>query len=139
MHLKVWEIITMATAVGGFLLLHLAIFGIMAGSAVFLLNAAAVIFLLSCLTATSLYGLDAILLRTPVVGAFYERFFRGQSYFREDTRQMYLQTVDGLVRGAVEEVAGQTPGGVKFMQEDLATGIGLFGWIRELFRRPWSR
>lgn len=139
MHLKVWEIVAMAAAISGFLLLHMAIFGINAGSAVFLLNAAAVIFLLNCLTATSLYGLDAILLRTPVVGAFYERYFRGNSYFREDTRQMYLQTVDGLVRGAVEEVAGQTPGGVKFMQDDIETNIGLFGWIRELFRRPWSR
>ena len=129
----------MAAAVAGLVMLHMAIFGAIAGPAVFLLNGAAAIFLLNCLTATGLYGLDAILLRTPVVGAFYERFFRGHSYFREDTRQMYLQTVDGLVRGAVEEVAGQVPGGVKFVQEEVDTGLGLLGWIREILRRPWSR
>ncbi len=138
MSLKLWEVVVMAILVSCVLLVHVAVFGLIGGPAIFLLNGAAVIFLLNCLTATQLYGVDAILLRTPVVGAFHERYFRGNSYFRDDTRQMYLQTVDGLVRAAVEAAVGEkTPGGVKFTEEHATTGWGLWGRFLELLRRPW--
>ena len=39
-------------------------------------------------------------------GPIYERFFRKETYYRQDTRLMYLDTVNAVVKAAVEETTG---------------------------------
>lgn len=136
--LRLWEIAAMAAATAGLVLLHAAVFGRVAGPVLFLLNVAAVLFLANGLLASGLYGLDAVLLKLPVLGKFYERFMRGDSYFRDDSRQMYREAVDSLVRQAVEEAAGaKVPGGVRFKGHYAITRLGLLGRIREALKIPW--
>ena len=48
--------------------------------------------------------LDAILLKIPVVGTIYEDWFRVETYYREDTRNLYLQ----LLPQFIEELAKET-------------------------------
>jgi hypothetical protein len=48
--------------------------------------------------------LDATLLKTPVIGPLYEVFFRMETYHREDTRLMYVSTVNSITEKLVEEV-----------------------------------
>ena len=55
--------------------------------------------------ARSWNGLDDLLLRLPVIGALYEAVFRAESYYRDDTRRMYVSVVDFLVREKVREFA----------------------------------
>jgi hypothetical protein len=53
-----------------------------------------------------LHDVDAMLIKSPVVGPIYERFFRKETYYREDTRLMYHDTVNEIVKTKVEEVTG---------------------------------
>jgi len=47
---------------------------------------------------------DMALLRLPIIGRLYDRFLRKETYYREDTRLMYLATVPAVVKKLVEEV-----------------------------------
>jgi hypothetical protein len=56
--------------------------------------------------AMGLRDLDTALIKIPVVGPVYERFLRKETYYREDTRLMYLDTVNSVVKALVEETTG---------------------------------
>jgi len=58
-----------------------------------------------------LANLDTTLIKTPLLGPVYERWFRKETYYREDTRVMYLETVPAIVKKLVEDVTAAT--GVK--------------------------
>jgi len=47
--------------------------------------------------------LDAILLRIPVVATIYEDWFRVETYYREDSRNLYLKLLPALIKEAAEE------------------------------------
>lgn len=51
-----------------------------------------------------LKNLDATLLKIPVIGPIYEVFFRKETYYRQDTRLMYLTTVNSITEALVGEV-----------------------------------
>lgn len=53
-----------------------------------------------------LKDLDATLIKSPIVGPIYERWIRKETYYREDTRIMYRETVDAVVKAKVEEATG---------------------------------
>lgn len=48
--------------------------------------------------------LDAALIKSPVLGPIYECWFRKETYYRIDTRLMYLDTVSNVVKELAEEV-----------------------------------
>jgi hypothetical protein len=56
--------------------------------------------------AMGLKDLDATLIKSPVVGPIYENWFRKETYYRHDTRLMYLDTVNAVVKAKVEETTG---------------------------------
>jgi hypothetical protein len=58
---------------------------------------------------------DASLLKTPVIGPIYEKLFRKETYYRQDTRLMYLQTVPAVVKEIAEEIT--TAKGVKLLKQ----------------------
>lgn len=47
--------------------------------------------------------LDTLLLKIPVVGTIYEDWFRVETYYREDTRSLYLQLLPQLIQEIAEE------------------------------------
>ncbi len=53
-----------------------------------------------------LADLDATLLKIPLLGPVYERWFRKETYYRQDTRLVYLETVPKLIKELAEEVTG---------------------------------
>jgi hypothetical protein len=61
-----------------------------------------------------LHDLDAMLIKSPVVGPIYEVFFRKETYYRTDTRLMYLDTVSEVVKAIVEESTGAQ--GIKLLR-----------------------
>ena len=61
------------------------------------------IYALRNLVSLGLADLDATLLKLPLFGPVYERFFRKETYYREDTRLMYLTVVEGVVKKLVEQ------------------------------------
>lgn len=63
--------------------------------------------------------LDALLLKIPVVSTIYEDWFRMDTYYRLDTRTLYVKVLPALIRAAAEEVCGEK--GVKLVRQDLPT------------------
>lgn len=61
------------------------------------------IYTLRNLVSLGLADLDATLMKLPLFGSVYERFFRKETYYREDTRLMYLTVVEGVVKKLVEQ------------------------------------
>lgn len=138
MSLRWWEVLAILALTAGVMALHWMVFGWIWGAAIFLLNIASFLFLLNSLVATGQHGLDAVLLKVPVIGAFYERFLRGYGYYRDDTRRMYCAGIDQLLRGAVEEFTSAMPeGSVLFEEEPAAAGIHLWNRIRKGLKFPW--
>lgn len=79
-------------------------FGIISGVFVLFMVLAASCYIMRNAVALGLRDLDTTLLKTPVIGPVYEVLFRKETYFRQDTRLMYLSTVNGITEALVEEV-----------------------------------
>jgi hypothetical protein len=62
-----------------------------------------------------LSDIDAALLKIPAVGPIYERMFRRETYYRYDTRLMYLDTVPAVIQSLADEVTAAK--GVKLIRE----------------------
>jgi len=65
--------------------------------------------------ALGLSDVDAMLLKSPVVGAIYERVFRKDTYYRQDTRLMYLDTIPQVVQKLADDVTGAK--GIKLVRQ----------------------
>ena len=52
----------------------------------------------------ALSDLDSFLLKIPVISTVYEHWFREDTFYRVDTRLVYLQRVPALVRELAEEI-----------------------------------
>lgn len=77
-------------------------FGLFKGTIVLLIGLLVVIRLFHF----ALRDLDDFLIKDPTLGPIYERFFRKETYYRQDTRLMYLDTVNVVVKEAMEEITG---------------------------------
>lgn len=65
--------------------------------------------------AMGLHDLDALLIKIPALGPIYERWFRKDTYYREDTRLVYLEAVSKLVKETAEEITAAK--GVKLVEQ----------------------
>ena len=115
----------------GIFLLYVAVFGMVWGIAVASLSVISVLYLLNNIVAMGLYDLDAVLMKIPVIGGFYEALLRPNTYYREDTRLMYCDLVNRIVRSKVEEFAGeQDVTNVDFLSDPVPLGTGLSQLVR---------
>jgi len=94
--------------------LFLQFFGFLLGTLFAALALLVIIWTLRDPVAIGLANLDATLMKAPGIGPVYERFFRKETYYRQDTRVMYLQTVPAIVKHLVEELTAAK--GVKLSQ-----------------------
>lgn len=101
--LRGWEVLVFLLGVGAFAASYWYVFGLVTGGIV--LGVSLLMLLVMLISARSWNGLDDLLLRLPVVGAFYEAIFRADSYYRDDARRMYVSVVDHVVREKVREYA----------------------------------
>lgn len=112
--IKLWELLV---AFFGFCVTYYIfyrVFGFFFGSVLLLVALCGLVYLLRNAIAMGLRDLDATLIKIPVIGPIYEVFFRKETYYRQDTRLMYLETVSTVVRELVEEVAAAK--GVRMLQ-----------------------
>jgi hypothetical protein len=80
--------------------------GIILGIGILIVGFIAAIYLLRNAVSLGLKDLDATLIKSPVVGPIYENWFRKETYYRQDTRLMYRDTVNDVVKAKVEEATG---------------------------------
>lgn len=74
--------------------------------------------------ALGLKDLDASLLKTPVIAPLYEIFLRKETYYREDTRLMYLTTVREINQRLVEDVTAAK--GIKLLKRHERKPLDLY-------------
>lgn len=86
------------------LALFILLFGWFWGFFIMLICLAAGTWFLRNIVSHGLTDLDATLLRIPVLGPIYERFFRAITYYRIDTTLMFQQAVHGAVMEAIDEL-----------------------------------
>jgi hypothetical protein len=103
--IKLWQLVFMLASIFIFAGIFWKIFGLILGSVAIVAALLIAAYLLRNAVALGLRDLDAMLLQSPF-GAIYERFFRKETYYRVDTRLMYLDTVNEIVKAKVEETTG---------------------------------
>jgi len=64
---------------------------------------------------TAFSDLDELLLKIPVVATIYEDWFRVDTYYRDDTRTLYLKLVPGIVQAVADEISAAK--GVKLVRQ----------------------
>lgn len=111
--IEIWQLIVVLLVFGVSIPLSFAVCAKIFGAlTVFVWPVAWLVFLILALyvlrnaVALGLKDLDATLVKSPVVGPIYERWFRKETYYREDTRLMYCDLVDSVVKAKVEEATG---------------------------------
>jgi hypothetical protein len=104
--IRLWQVLIVL--VGAFMVMALTLryVGIILGPLLLLAGMVFLIYLLRNAVALGLKDLDATLIKSPVFGPIYENWFRKETYYRHDTRLMYCDTVNAVVKAKVEEVTG---------------------------------
>jgi hypothetical protein len=104
--IRLWQLLVVL--VGAFMVtaLTLRYAGLILGALLLVAGLVFLIYLLRNAVALGLKDLDATLIQSPVVGPIYENWFRTETYYRHDTRLMYCDTVNSVVKAKVEEVTG---------------------------------
>jgi hypothetical protein len=125
---QVWQLLVLAAVLAFCGLASLAIFTRLFGGLTFilwplacLLVPIAAIYVMRNSGAMGLKDLDKTLIRIPVLGAVYEAWIRRDTYYRQDTRLMYLETVGGVVKHLAEEAVASK--GLKLLTQYEQTPI----------------
>ncbi|MFA6554605.1 MAG: tripartite tricarboxylate transporter TctB family protein [Candidatus Paceibacterota bacterium] len=104
--IQLWQLVVVLIASLVIMALALKFLGFILGTIVLF---GGLVFLIYCLrnaVAIGLQDLDATLIKSPILGPIYENWFRKETYYREDTRLMYCDTVNAVVKAKVEETTG---------------------------------
>ena len=111
---RVWQLILLTVTFYIIVALFWRFAGFWNGSLIFLIALCLAIYTVRNAVALGLRDLDATLVRSPLLGPLYERFFRKETYYREDTRLMYCDMVNEIVKTRVEIVTAAK--GVKLIR-----------------------
>ena len=84
--------------------LTMRVFGSILGILILVASLTLGIYLMRNAVAMGLKNLDKTLVDSPLIGDIYLAWFRKETYYREDTRLMYLETIPHLVKTLAEEV-----------------------------------
>lgn len=112
---KLWHVLAALVLLGGLYLLLAKFLGIVFAAIAVMALVIAIAQVFRNVIAMKLTNLDSALLKTPVLGPFYEKWFRVDSYYRQDTRLVYLDLVPKLVQILAEEVTATK--GVKLVRQ----------------------
>lgn len=81
----------------------------------------ALAFVLRNTVAIGLTDLDTFLLKVPVLGIIYERVFREETYYRMDTRLVYVKKIPEIIEKLAEEITGAK--GLKLVEQFETTPV----------------
>jgi hypothetical protein len=119
--IRLWQLLVVL--VGGLMVVALAFryLGLFLAPFVLLAGFVLLIYALRNAVSLGLKDLDAALIKSPVAGPIYERFFRKETYYRQDTRLMYRDTVNDVVKAKVEKATGAK--GIKLIRYNESSPI----------------
>ena len=132
--IRLWEVIVLLLCVSGTVWFYASLFGLILGPILFAASLLSLLLLMRNTVALGMEDLDAALLQIPVIGAFYERFMRAETYYREDTRNAYVEIVDTLVKARVEELGKAGDRLVKYLDATPPSHPAILSMIGDLLR-----
>jgi hypothetical protein len=112
---KLWHVLVVLISFGGLYLLLANYLGILFASIAIGTLIIAIAQVFRNTIAMKIADMDAALLKIPVISPIYEKWFRVDSYYRQDTRMMYLELVPKLVQSIAEDVTAAK--GVKLIRQ----------------------
>jgi hypothetical protein len=112
---KPWEMIVALFLLGAAFHIASRIVGLFMGPVLLVVALGFLVWLMRNAIGMGLRDLDATLLRLPIIAPIYERYFRKDTYYREDMRIAYCSIVAGIVKQEVARVTGEK--GVKLLRE----------------------
>ena len=101
--IKLWQLLIVLVSFAGTVIFAWRFAGLFLGTLLLLATLTLLIYTLRNGVAMGLRDLDAALIKSPIVGPIYELFFRKETYYRYDTRLMYLETVSRVVKRLAED------------------------------------
>ena len=99
-----WQFIVVLLLLSGLILGYLALFGMVWGGVTIGMTILGFILLLRNTLTLGLEDFDAWLLTVPVFGRLYEILLRKETFFRQDTRLMYVEMVERIIKAKINEV-----------------------------------
>jgi hypothetical protein len=112
---RLWHILALFILFGGLGGLLVDLLGLTLGIVAFVTFFFAVAAVFRNATAACVGDLDAVLLKIPIVSTVYQNWFREDTFYRIDTRTMYLKTLPEIVRKLAEEITAAK--GVKLLPQ----------------------
>lgn len=123
---KLWELLVFLCGMSVLLYLASSRYGFL-GILGFLILIVLAFYVMRNAAAMGLPDLDTMLIRTPVIGPIYEAWIRKETYYRVDTRLMFLMTIPAIVKAQAEETVSAK--GVKLVHQFERAPI-----LRELYK-----
>jgi hypothetical protein len=117
--IHLWEVIVLLLALTSIVWFYTSLFGFVLGCVLFGASIFSLLLMMKNTVALGMRDLDAALFQIPVVGVFYERFLREETYYLEDTRIAYYNIVDQIVRARIDELGAA--GKIKLVEYKDAT------------------
>jgi len=113
--IKVWQILVALCLLWALCVCLLKLLGLTFAMVAFVAFFFAIAQVFQNALAPGFSDLDAALMKIPILGPSYERWFRKETYYREDTRLVYLKTVPAIIKAVAEEMTAAR--GVKLVQQ----------------------
>ena len=101
---RLWHILALFLLFGVFGSLLVKLLGLTLAVVAFVAFLFAVAAVFRNATAAGVGDLDTVLLKIPIVSTFYENWFREDTFYRVDTRSLYLQTLPEIVRKLADDI-----------------------------------
>jgi hypothetical protein len=111
--LEIWHVLVIILVFAGIYRALVEPLGLVYAAIAVLSIAFAMIQIFKNIVASNLSDIDGFLLKIPALGPLYEVWFRKDTYYRQDTRLVYLETIPRLVQKIVEEITAKD--GVKLV------------------------
>lgn len=112
---EVWEMFAFFFCLGAAMYFSTRIIGLFMGPFLFSCLLGFLVWLMRNAIGMGLRDVDATLLKIPVIAPIYERYFRKDTYYRQDMRIAYCSIVSGIVKQEVARITGEK--GVKLLRE----------------------
>jgi len=112
--IRLWHLLTVGLGSLIFTYVFWKLLGFVLGSVALVLAIALAVYVFRNAVALGLHDLDAWLVKDPLFGPIYDKCFRKETYYRHDTRLMYLHTIDEVVKQQIEEITGAK--GIKLLR-----------------------
>lgn len=100
---QLWEVLAVVTAMLALFTGAVRYVGLFLGPTLLLISVGVFVWLMRNAIGMGLRDLDSTLLNLPALGPIYERYFRKDTYYRQDLRIAYGSIVSGLVKQIVDE------------------------------------